>query len=432
MPKWSNWDHSVKCRPRAIERPASANEVVDIVNRSIEAKTTVRTFGAGHSWSPLVATEGTLVNLDNLCSVLSADRDTGKVVVEGGIRLRQILPELQTYGLTMRNVGAITPQSISGAMSTGTHGTGLGFGIIGTQVSALRIVDGRGELREFTLKKHPTEMAALRLSLGSLGIIVDVTVDCVPDHHVELHTFPLSFGDFLDGFEELYKQNERVRFYWFPGSKKVFVNTMNTTEKPIGLGPVYSWFESVVIRKLFLGALWGTGRLIEPMIPGLNSLQETLGYKERRAVGPCYQAITTPIPPRHQEAEVAVPLENARKAIEAYGTLVQTRGIRINVPSEIRFTKQDDLMLSPCQRGDVCFIGAYTATYEARTRFFATFCSELQERFGGLPHWGKIGAPDRKTAQALFPRFGEFEDIRRSFDPNGVFANAYLKRLFKL
>jgi FAD/FMN-containing dehydrogenase len=134
------------------------------------------------------------------------------------------------------------------------------------------------------------------------------------------------------------------------------------------------------------------------------------------------------MPARHQEAEVAVPIENARQAVVAFRDIVREQGLLANAPCEIRFLRRDDIMLSPSCGTDVCYIGVYSAR-GAKDGFYQVVCSELA-RFGGRPHWGKLCQPDRAMATALFARFGEFEALRREFDPSGVFLNDYLKQLF--
>lgn len=427
LPDWSNWDSSLRCAPHRIATPERVDQVCDLVKSAVATGTTIRAVGAGHSWSPLVPTDGIIVSLDRMASPLHIDERNRLAEVQAGIRLRALGPYLRERGLTLRNLGAVTAQSFAGAMSTGTHGMGIRYGNLGTQVTAMTIVDGTGQVREYNARDHPTEMSALRLSLGCLGLIVSVTIECVADHNVELVLYPVAFGDFVDGLDEL-AANERVRIYWFPGSDVVFVNTANPTDKQAGQGPVFSWFEAVVVRRFVVGSLWTLGRWYPPLIPTCNALQERVGFTRRSVVGPCFDAITTPMPPHHQEAEVAVPIERARDAMVAFRDVVKRRGLLANVPSEIRFVQRDDIMLSPSYGTDVCDIGVYSAR-GAGDGFYQSVCSEL-DRFGGRPHWGKLCQPDRAKAQASFERFGDFEGLRRSFDPKGVFLNGYLKELF--
>ena len=427
---WNNWDNTQSCEAAGVLQPTTVEEVCDLVDRARREKRAVRIVGAGHSWSPLVPTDGYIANLDALCNV-STDAATKTATLQAGIRLKNIGPQLWDKGLAMKNLGAITEQSLAGAMSTGTHGTGLAYGCLGTQAIGCSVVDGTGRLREFSIEKNPREMAALRLSLGCLGIIVSITLQCTDAHMVELTHYRLGFKDCLDQIEELYTKNERVRFYWFPGSDELFVNTMNRTDKPDDPGPVYSWTEAHIMRGELMGLMWAAGRTWPNFIHGLNAFQEKVGYSNGRVVGPSYEAITTPLPPKHQECEVAVPLHKAREALETFNKLVREERLLANVPSEIRFVKGDDILLSPCNGPDTIYIGAYTATPYDRDRLFSQFC-EAMTPFGGRPHWGKFGFPNREQAMKMYPKFKDFAAIREEMDPAGVFANTYIREIFAL
>lgn len=429
---WQDWDGTVRCEASSIEYPTTEAEVAAIVKRAIDERKVVRVFGAGHSWSPLVPTDGILVNLDRLHIEPVIDTVNRKATLSAGMRLRDAGPLLQKHGLTFQNVGAITPQSIAGAMGTGTHGTGLDFGVIGSQVSAVRIVDGHGNICDYNAVDHPEEMSALRLSLGCLGIITRVTLDCVDDYSVELETSTMSYRDFIKEFDNLYKTKDRIRAYWFPRSNIVSIHRMKRVETPTKPGTIYTKLE-IFTRRWVLGVFWRLGQKCHGLIPLLNFIEEKVGYAHVKRVGRCFDAIITPLPAHHQEAEVAVPLEHGNESIEMYRRKVERDRYPVNVPSEIRFTKGDDILLSPGYPNvDTCYIGGYNAIYREKDTFFEEFCEELQDNFFARPHWGKIGAPTRKEALARFPGFEKFSGIRLRFDPNNVFANEYIRKLFDI
>jgi FAD/FMN-containing dehydrogenase len=428
--KWRDWDSTVSCDAQSIQYPTTIDEVAAIVSGAVRNNSSLRVFGAGHSWSPLVPCGDTLINLDRMPCTTNVGAG-GKTTLSAGMRLRDAGPLLQENKLCMQNLGAITPQSIAGAMGSGTHGSGMAFGILGTQASAIKIVDGRGDLREFNISDHPEEMSALRLSLGALGVIVEVTLDCVADHSVRLERQLMDFEDFLVQMRSLYEKSERMRAYWIPGMKKVYVHTMNTVDAATQPGSVYSWWEAHVVWQLLLGSVWWLGRTLPPLIPLCNKLQYA-GFSTQPKIGRMFNAITTPIPAHHQESEVAVPIEHAADAVRAYDEFVHSKGYLVNMPTEIRFCKADDILLSPNYGRDTCYIGGYNAMYQKGSRFMEDYCSMMAERFDARPHWGKIGAPNRAIAQKMFPGFSRFEKIRREFDPHGVFINDYLREVFAL
>src|SRR5579871_1682039 len=261
---WTNWDDTLRDIPDQVRFPGSFDEVQEIVREARAAGKHVRVFGAGHSWSSLVPCKDILVSLDRLDKAEVKDPANRLVTVQAGIRLRDLGPWLREHGLALRNTGAVTAQSIAGAISTGTHGTGLGYGVMGTQLVEAKVVDGLGNLRTVT-PANADELAAIRMSLGSLGIIVEATLECAKDHHVELTEIPMRFDDFVTNLNQLLKDNERVRAYWFPGSTRILVNTMNSKEKELGPGPV--WPSSAVFsRSVLMGAMWRLGQCIHLQI----------------------------------------------------------------------------------------------------------------------------------------------------------------------
>ena len=434
---WVDWGRTVGCSPSHILFPESEEEVAEIVRKARSRGAKVRVVGAGHSWSPVVTTDGIIVSLDNLKFEHQIDKVKKTATIHGGMRLRDIGPLLISHGLTFRNLGAITPQSISGAMSTGTHGTGLEFGVIGTQVIAMRVVDGLGKIQDINETEHPELMAAHRLGLGCLGIIVRVTLQCVDDYSVVLSQDSMSFDDFLTKVTTLPigKPNHRVRAYWFPDSDKVLVQTMEEVPgSPQIKGSVYSFVEAALIRFVMMGFVWWLGRTFHAWISPCNRIIEAFGYgKSSKKSGHCFYSITTPIPPVHQEAEVAIPLANAVEALREYKRITSKH--KVNVQSEIRFTGGDDILLSPGNKGnekEFCYIGGYTATYIPNDPFFDQFCDRLSN-FGAIPHWGKLDAPNRVRAQKYYgAKFDEFSQIRAEMDPDAVFANEYIQELFDL
>lgn len=428
---WLNWDRSLSSEVKGLFQPASIEEVIEAVQQARSVGCGLRAVGAGHSWSKLVPIDhGYLINLDLMCAPRNINVDLRHATFGAGVRLRDIGLLLERFGLAMENLGAITDQSLAGAVATGTHGTGRRYGILGNQITSLKVVDGLGQLREFDCINHPREMSALRLNLGCLGVIVEMTIQCVDSHNVEHKHFRQSFALMLENLESLYSENERVRIYWFPGTDEVFVNTMNRTEKPDDEGPVFSWFEAEILRKRLMGFLWSVGRTWPEFADELNEFQTMIGFPDGSVVGPSYEAITTPMPPLHQECEVAIPIDRSKDAIREFYRLSKEGQFEANVPSEIRFTRADDILLSPCNGGDVCFIGAYT-TLKNQEDYFDQFC-ELMYGFGGRPHWGKIKAPDKSQTRAMYgERLDEFAHFRSEMDPDGVFLNPYLRGLFE-
>src|SRR5262249_22638627 len=238
-----NWAQTITCKPDQFCQPASEAEVQQLVQQAIKDKKRVRTVGAGHSWAPLVLTEDILVNLDQL-NLVASDSTSQRSQAQAGIRLKDLTPQLAEAGLGLANLGSIREQSIAGAISTATHGTGLPFGILATQIVSMRLVTGTGDI--LAIKETDTDLLrAARVNLGALGIITEITLPCVKDYDLEYTAYACGFEEALAKLEDLNKNNTRVRLWWLVpaiGAKdRVIVTTMNppgTGSAPAGAAPL--------------------------------------------------------------------------------------------------------------------------------------------------------------------------------------------------
>lgn len=234
--RFRNWSRTVEFRADRLVEPRSEAEIVEIVKEAREKGTTVRPVGSGHSFSQIVTTADTLLSLDEQEEAVSWNDNL--VTVHAGMQLKDLIDVLKRLepSLALRNMGSVTEQTIAGAISTGTHGTGLGLGAMPTQVRVLRLVDGTGTVRSLD-GSSMTELRAARLSLGMLGIITHVTLECVPYYEVDYDVYLCDFDEIIDDIDELSEENERVLLWWhipFFLTRKVAVVTKNRA----GTGPV--------------------------------------------------------------------------------------------------------------------------------------------------------------------------------------------------
>jgi len=434
-----NWDGTLECRPERLCRPESEDEVVKIVHEASNAGGTVRAFGAGHSWSPLVPTDHTLINLDKLDRVISIDSERRQVTVQAGIRLRELNRFLIKEGLGMRNLGSIGEQSIAGAISTGTHGTGLKFGGLHTQIVGMNLVTGEGRLLSISKEKDPELLEAARVSLGALGIITQVTIECVPYYNLERKARPLPFDEALNQIDALVNDNDRVRLYWFPYTDVVQVATMNRTDRPATQRNRYKeWFTNVVVRRELMELLVETGYDLY-QLPGLdvhidvtddiNRFMARVGWVREELVAPYDYVLNIPMPPEHQECEYAVPVERAAEAVRLTRRIIEENDYHVNFPVEVRFVAADEAMLSPAYGRDICYVGAYTFGEEFARPLFDRFEREMK-KLNGRPHWGKHLNLTREEARELYPAYDRFNEIRQELDPKGTLANEFIREVF--
>lgn len=420
---FENWSHTIKFTPGRFCRPRTEQDVVQLVKEALDAGTHLRTQGAGHSFSQLLPTPDTLLSLDDLERPIQVDGQ--RVTVPGGMRLKDAIVALRERGLAFRNLGSITEQSIAGAFSTGTHGSGLALGAISTQVVGLRLVTGSGDVR--TLTEHDAqELAAARINLGALGIITEVTLDCVPDYQLEYSAYLTRFDDVIGELERLNAEHARVVLWWFVppvGPRDIVVLI---TKDPVGGA-----------RRAAVGALVDEGASVssQRLPKGARGLRladaPRRGFKRIRHVIERYDAaLTIPLlPVFHRECEYAIPVDKTVAALKAMREVIEEGDVALDLPIEVRFVAQDDILLSPCNGRAVGYIGASTLTNS--TEVFERF-EPLMKSLDGRPHWGKnFTVTPQEFEQRMYPgTYQTFKDIRARFDPRRVFTNSMLTELF--
>jgi len=425
-----NWADTIEWRPDEFHQPSTEQDVVDILRAAAVKNQIVRVFGAGHSWSRVVPDAQCLINLDNLSRIVNIDREALQVTVQAGIRIRDLVKDLDASGLAMKNLGAIMAQSIAGAISTGTHGSGLTFGSLHTQIVGMKLATASGGILEISQHSNPDLLPAARVSVGALGVIIEVTLQCVPAYNLEQVAYALPFDEALDQMIPLAKANEHVRFYWFAGTDRIYVNTMNRTDKARTDSPLTDWIRNVVMREGVLGFFWKLDQLFPGAVNDINKLEAAIGFGNFTEVGPWYHELTTSMPPRHIECEYAIPAELGPDAIRATRAVIEKSLSKVTVPMEIRFVAADDAYLSPAFGRDVCYIGGYTTGEEFAEPYYAVF-EPVMKSFGGRPHWGKQISVSCEELAAMYPRYDDFVAVRQRLDPNGMFANTQIHEWFQ-
>jgi FAD/FMN-containing dehydrogenase len=229
---WRNWAGNQTMSPAAVEHPASVDEVVRIVQQAARDGRRVKAIGSGHSFTGIGLTDGVLPQLDRLDRLLEADASTGRVVVQGGMPLHRLNAELAARGLGLTNMGDVDAQTVTGAISTGTHGTGRDSGALATQVVALELVLADGSVLTCSPQQEPGVFAAARVSLGALGIVTAVTLQAEPAFLLTADERPMPLLDVVDSFEEHVAANEHFELYWFPHTDVALTKRNNRSAGP--------------------------------------------------------------------------------------------------------------------------------------------------------------------------------------------------------
>ena len=422
--------------PAYVARPTSVDGVVAVVNRARELGLAVKAVGAGHSFTGIAAAPGILLDLGGLDGLHgvdgqhSVDTELRRVTLGAGTRLYRLPALLEPYGLAMENLGDIDRQTIAGATSTGTHGTGGAFRGLAAQLVALTLVLADGSILRVSDTENPELLPAARLGLGALGILVDVTVQCVPAFLLHALERPEPLQAVLEDYQERVEGSDHFEFYWFPHTEEVLTKT--NTKLPADaarapLGRARRWFDDELMANGLFAATCATGRLIPAAIPGINRLATTL-TGNREFTDRSTSVFTTRRSVRFREMEYAIPREAIPAAVRDIRRLIADRGWRISFPIEVRAAAADELWMSTAFGRKTGYIAVHRFWREDHREYFHAV-EEIMRGYGGRPHWGKVHFQGAESLAELYPRFDDFLRLRDRLDPDRLFANPYLERV---
>lgn len=427
MSAWSNWAGNQSAGGVTVLTPRNTEDVVEAVRRAAESGQRVKPIGAGHSFTAIGRPEGTQLVLDGLSGLRSVDKASGTVTVEAGTRLHRLNDLLAGEGFAMTNLGDIDVQTISGAISTGTHGTGSRFGGIATQVIGLEMVAGDGSVVTCSASERPELLAAARVGLGALGVITAVTLQAVPLFAVRAEEGPMPLDELISRFDELAEEYDHFEAYWFPHTTATL--TKRNTRRPLqqGVEPLpkwKEWLDDEFLSNRVFGWTIAAGKRRSSLIRPTNRIaSKALG--SRTFTDLSYKVFTSPRRVRFCEMEYAIPRENAVQAIREVVAAVESSGMNISFPVELRVAAADDIPLSTASGRDSAYLAFHLPAGVDYRGYFA-LVSGILDGYNGRPHWGKLHTLDAATLRQRYPRFDEFVAVRDALDPNGVFANSYL------
>lgn len=427
-PTWTSWSRTVSSRPSAVLTPTDVGQVQHQVAEAARRRTTVKAVGAGHSFSSVAATDGVQLRLDALSGLRSIDRATGLVTVGGGTRLADLNLALAAYGLALPNLGDIDRQTVAGAVSTGTHGSGDRLGGLATQVRGLTLVTGDGSVLRCSADENAELLPGLVVGLGALGVVVEVTLQCVPTFLLRAEEGSATLDEVLERWPEWTAAHDHVDLHWFPHTSWVLTKRNDQVDGPPA--PLSVWRRLVDDELLANGALG----LMNELGTRRPAWQPRINEVAGRALSPrtftdhSAAVLVSPRRVRFVECEYAVPRSSLVPVITALRRWIDVSGERIGIPIEIRSAAADDLWLSTGHQRENAYVAVHHYWRRDPTRYFAAFEAIVAEH-GGRPHWGKQHSLDADRLADLYPRFADVVALRDRFDPARVFTNSYLDRV---
>ncbi|BAH46557.1 putative FAD-dependent oxidoreductase [Brevibacillus brevis NBRC 100599] len=425
---WTNWTGNVQSQPKQIAMPKSVDEVVQLVLACKKAGTRIRVVGSGHSFTRLVQTEDCLLSLDHLQGIVSVDPASDTVEVWAGTKLKTLGQLLHQAGYSQENLGDINAQSIAGAVSTGTHGTGIHFGSISTQVVGLTVVTASGEVLEVSEQAQPDLFKAMQVSLGLLGIIVRVKLRVLPAYRLRYQSRRMQIEECLSSLETFKTEHRHFEFFIFPYSDTVQVKFMNETSDPPSGNQRWSYLKKMVVENGLFWLLSESCRLRPSLTKSVSRLSAQ-SVPSVHESGYSHQLFATPRLVRFYEMEYCFPAEHMGEAIRELRKAIEQERFAVHFPLECRYVKKDDIWLSPAYERDSAFIAVHMYKGMPYEAYFAGM-EEIFARYGGRPHWGKMHSMTTEKLHQVYPRLPDFLAIRSELDPDGLFVNPYLAELF--
>ena len=225
--KWTNWARNQYSNPHKIFRPKSEAEITEIVSLGVAKRLKVRPIGNGHSFSSIGLTDGFLVSLESMNRITNIDREKLQVTVGAGITISDLNRELHKIGFALPNLGDIDTQSLAGAIATGTHGTGIEYNSISSAIIGIRIATGDGTVIEISESRNSELLGPAKVSLGALGIITSVTLQCVPAFSLRILEFTAKLPEIISRFKIEELNADFVEFFWFPHTELAEIKICN-------------------------------------------------------------------------------------------------------------------------------------------------------------------------------------------------------------
>lgn len=428
MSAWRNWSGLTTAGPSEIRSPRDTADVVAAVERARERRTTVKMPGTGHSFTGIAAPEGIMLSPTQLSGVVGVDREAMTVTVLAGTPLQVLNASLEALGLSLHNMGDIAEQTVAGATSTGTHGTGGLVASLSAQLAGLELVTGTGEVLRASETENPDVFAVARVGLGALGVITTLTFEVEPMFTLEAHEYPLLWSEALGRFDELAADNHHFEMYWFPHTDRVLAKANNRTlDDPEPLGRFRHWLDDDFLSNTVFGLVNRVGNARPGWIPRINDVAGR-ALSERTYSDAPHRVFTSPRKVVFREMEYAVPREAGLDALRAARRWIEDSGLTISFPVEIRVTPADDIALSTASGRDSLYLAFHMNAQTDHTAYFAGV-EDVLRGYDGRPHWGKLNTRTAADLEPAYPRWAEFQKVRDRLDPDRIFVNEYLRRV---
>lgn len=435
--KWSNWSGAVTSNPTQIVQPADEAEVIALVKKTAASAGRLKAVGAAHSFTPVAQTDGTLVNLDKMSGLVKFDEEKMTVTLRAGTRLRDCPAILRPLGVAFANQGDVDPQSIIGAISTGTHGTGVGFTGFAGMVRSFRMVTPDGEAHfchpdaEDSLDRELYDLC--RISLGAYGIITEVEMDVVPTFVLEAKEAAEPVTPVVENFGEHAHAVDHLEYFWFPGTDVAHVKTNTRKPGDTPTNPIPRWKSVLDDDVLGNGAFLAMNKL-SGAFPKLTTPLAKIaakGLAQREYSDVAHDVFVTSRLVKFNEMEYSVPLADATEVLSEVHKTINAMDEQVLFPIEVRATGADEVPLSTAKGRESCYIALHRYHTQDQWAYFRRI-EPIFKAAAGRPHWGKMHSLNHEDLLERHEDLARATELRAKVDPQGVFRNAMVDRIFGL
>mmetsp|Transcript_18685 Transcript_18685/g.56485 ORF Transcript_18685/g.56485 Transcript_18685/m.56485 type:complete len:605 (-) Transcript_18685:704-2518(-) len=483
-----NWSGTHEVHPRRLYQPETLEELQAIVAGHHQRGEKLRPVGSALSPNGLGFAdggEGDMVSCSLMDKVVEVDRVSGRVHVQAGARIAEVVEQLRPHGLTLQNIASIREQAMGGFLQVGAHGTGATVPPMDEQVVAFTLVTpGRGTLHLSKDDPDPELFHLTRVGLGACGVVAEVTLQCIPAHDLLEHTYVTDLKSLKENHAKTLQNNRHARYMWIPHTDAVVVVTLNPHKDgermPRQKGPSYTEPEkTAAFQKLFLDgksevspqevaqmtfselrdALLSRGALDRDWVRRINEAEADFwrrnsGYR----CGPSDSLLGFDCGGQQWVLETAFPAGTLQKPsgadlqyMEQLLGDIEAMGIGAPAPIEQRWCSRSASAMSPAAALDpdaiTSWVGIIMYLPEADEEGRASITAKFKEyvamaeagvaaRFGAVPHWAKAEIPAhpaelRELRARLAQRYPtvRFAAARRQLDPKGILSNTLVDTL---
>ena len=423
--RWSNWAGNQQTGTVLLSKPQTESELQQVVQSAQLSGRRVKAVGSGHSFTAIAVSEEVLVDLSDYDEIVAIDKINQTVTVQSGIQLSKLNQALYENSLAMQNLGDIAYQTIAGAISTSTHGTGAKFTGIANQVVALRIVLADSSIVECSANVNAQLFSCARVGLGALGLISTVTLKVVPAFNLAVIEEPMRVDDVLQNLDMHVDSNDHFEFFWVPHTGWALTKRNNRNNLPIEpMSKMSHWYSKTLMENYAFGAVCMLGKARPSLIPKLAKALPSSGRNEYSDAS--HKVFASKRIIKFYEMEYAIPREACAEALNRVRRMVTDSGFFLNFPVEVRFTAPDEIPLSTASNRE----SAYIAVHIYKGMNYVPYFKEVESimnSYQGRPHWGKLHFQSAATLASRYPQWDVFQAVRNQVDPQRMFSNQYLE-----